>query len=55
MTIHQQRSVNDVRECIRHIRNTLDGVMYGEPEITEPEYQRLRKAYDLICQANDAL
>lgn len=56
MTIHQKRAINDVRECIRHIRNTLDTLMYGsEPPVSQQEYERIREAYDLLCQATDKL
>lgn len=55
MTISQEKQIQDVRNKIKDIRNILDDVMYGSQYLSEKEYQPIREAYDLICEANDKL
>lgn len=57
MTLNQQRQVAKVRDHINDVRVILDGIMYGEEGwcLNDKEFERIRKAYDLICEANDAL
>lgn len=44
-----------VRGMIYNLREKLDDIMYGEENIPEEEYKKLRECYDLICKANDKL
>ena len=40
---------------IDEVRSMLDCMMYGDPDLSDTMRARYRKAYDLICQAKDAL
>lgn len=56
MTAIQERGIIKVQEKISEIRTILDGLMYGqEVPVSDKEYERIKKAYDLICKVNDAL
>ena len=55
MTPVQENMLNKVREGIDTMRNQLDWVMYRSEPLSDKEFKRIRKAYDLICKANDKL
>lgn len=48
--------IRKTKEQIKSIRNFLDTVMYSpSSELREKDFQTIREAYNLICQANDKL
>ena len=56
MTPKQELTLQRVRKKIKEIRNLLDEVMYySDCPLTESNQKRVRRAYDLICSANDNL
>ena len=55
MTATQKGMLLDARSRIEGLRNLLDEMMYGQEQVDDNEYLRIREAYDLICQANDKL
>ena len=56
MTNSQERKILLARDHIREARQYLDTVMYRmEPPLNDSEYNRIRLAYELLCQANDKL
>ena len=55
MKSSQLHQVSQVREKLMGCRVLLDSLMYGNDPVNDNEFNKLRAAYDLICQANDAL
>ena len=55
MAPRQQYIMTKVEEKIRELRVMLDDVMYRSDPLPDNEYKKIRKGYDLICQANDKL
>lgn len=55
MTPVQENILNKVREEIETMREQLDWVMYRSEPLTDREFKKIRKAYDLVCKANDNL
>lgn len=56
MTPKQELTLQRVRKKIKEIRNLLDEVMYySDCPLEESIQKRVRRAYDLICSANDNL
>ena len=55
MTREQETELKKARDRITEARNILDDVMYRMTPITEDEHLKLRRAYDLLCEANDKL
>ena len=56
MTNSQERKIQLAGDHIREARQYLYTVMYCiEPPLEENEFNRIREAYELLCQANDKL
>lgn len=56
MNIKQERLIIKAKEYIKDIRNCLDNVMYNPNcPLADKDFKKVRKAYDLICKANDEL
>ena len=55
MTALQDHKVRMVIQSLTDARQMLDNIMYGEPSISDEEYNKLRACYDKICEANDKL
>ena len=56
MTTKQAMCVNEAIKCLQSARKWLDQAMYysGE-EMPESDFQKVRIAYDKICQSVDML
>ena len=52
--IHSQLLM-EAHSQIEQLRETLDNIMYYTDPLEEEEYQTVRRAYDLVCKANDEL
>ena len=56
MNIEQERLIIKAKENIKDLRCHLDNVMYySYCRLTEKDFKKVRKAYTLICKANDEL
>lgn len=55
MTYEQEKQIAKVRQGIAIAREILDSVMYYSDPINDNEHEKLREAYNLLCEANDKL
>jgi hypothetical protein len=55
MTTEQEHKLQQVRNHIGTIRTLLDDVMYRMDGLSEKEFAKVRKCYDSVCAANDAI
>ena len=56
MNIEQERLIIKAKENIKDLRCLLDNVMYNPASrLADKDFKKVRKAYTLICKANDEL
>ena len=55
MTPRQEIMLSRVKALIADTRSVLDDIMYRSDPLSDDEYNKIRDAYDFICNANDKL
>lgn len=55
MNNRQTYILDKAKEKIQELRWLLDDVMYHTGDISDKYYNRIREAYNLVCEANDKL
>lgn len=57
MTYRQEIILQKVREHINSLRVMLDDLMYGQDheKLADKDFNKIRNAYNKICEANDDL
>lgn len=55
MTPRQERVIEEAKKALGNARKCLDFVMYYSDGVTDQEHEKLRGAYDKICEATDKL
>ena len=55
MSNEQQIQLDKVRNKLKEAREMLDDVMYRMMLLSDNEFAKVRKAYNLVCEANDQL